>query len=231
MPYEQLAGIGSPAVGEILQAKVGSWGVYLMNAGLAISVLGAWLSWTMLPVETTTIMARRDMLPGIFGRLNKKGSPTFALLVTTILCQLFIFTTISQHSVLGKALNFTIGGVSAYDFAFSMASSAILLSWMFIGGYASKLGFQMKKYGIAIVGLIAALFQICMMYLAGWQYFLLVLLGFLPGIILYIYARNKKQKNAGEKGFTVVDIVSACVVVLAEIVTIILLATQVITLS
>jgi len=229
IPYKDLASLGSPAVGEILQAKVGSWGMYLMNAGLAISVLGSWLSWTLLPVETTTIMAQRKMLPGVFGRLNKNGSPTFALVLTTLLCQLLLFTVISPHAAFGNILHFTIAGASAYDFAFSLCSSAILLSWMFIGFYASKLGFQVKKYGIALVGAIAGLFQIAMMYLAGWQYFLLVLLGFLPGIILFFVARSKTQSETGEKAYTTVDLVSAALVALAGVVTIVLLVTKVVT--
>jgi arginine:ornithine antiporter/lysine permease len=215
VPYEKLAQVGTPAVGEILKMKGMGWGVYLMNGGLAISILGAWLSWTLLPVETTTILADHKLLPPIFGKLNRNGAPTFALVVTTILSQLFIFTL--------PYPNLKIGGVGAYDFAFSLCSSAILLSWMFIGFYAAKLAIQKSNIGIAIIGLIAGAFQVAMMYLAGWQYFLLVLLGFLPGIALFWFARNKVQDETGEEAMTTVDTVSAVVVAIAGVVTIALL--------
>ena len=50
-----LANLSQPAMAALLQSVVGKWGAMLVNAGLIISVVGAWLSWTMfagqLPYE------------------------------------------------------------------------------------------------------------------------------------------------------------------------------------
>jgi arginine:ornithine antiporter/lysine permease len=223
IPYQKLADLGSPALGEILRVKVGTWGMYLMNIGLAISVLGSWLSWTLLPVETTTIMAERKLLPSVFGKTNAKGSPTFSLVLTTALCQLFIITLLFP--------SLQVGGLSAYDFAYYLCASAILVSWMFIGFYAAKLAFQKSKIALALVGAVAGLFQIAMMYLTGWQYTIICLIAYLPGIALFFTARNKAAKETGEKAVSTIDVASAVVVGLAAVAVIVMLATKVIVLE
>ena len=53
MSQQELANTGQPGLVHILNAMVGGWGGSLMAIGLVISLLGAWLSWTMLPVEAT----------------------------------------------------------------------------------------------------------------------------------------------------------------------------------
>ncbi len=204
MPHEKLVALSSPVLGQILKTEVGNWGVVFINVGLSISILGAWISWTMLPVEAATTMADRKLLPNIFGKLNKKGSPTFTLILTTLLCQIFVVTL--------HFPKFMIAGSSAYDFAFGLCASAILVCWLFIGLYQMKLAIQKKKYAALLIGLVAAVFQILMMAWSGIAYLIIVLILYIPGVILYLYARSKQ-----EGGIKVIDWIGSAVFFLAGI--------------
>ena len=211
MSHSQLSALESPVLGQIMKTQVGNWGVVFINIGLSISILGAWLSWTLLPVEASQTMADHKLLPAIFGKLNKKGTPTFALILTTLLCQIFIFTL--------HYPKFMIAGSSAYEFAFGLCASAILVCWLFIGLYQMRISFQAKQWGGFVVGLLAAAFQLAMMVLSGINYLIIVLILYIPGVILYLYRR---AKEAG--GITMLDWIGSIVFALAGVALIVMMA-------
>ena len=74
---------------QVLASIVGGWGSTLVNIGLIISVLGAWLGWTLLAGELPFIVAKMDYFQKWFAKENKNGAPVNALLITNILVQLF----------------------------------------------------------------------------------------------------------------------------------------------
>ena len=45
----------STCMGSILEVAVGKWAAIIINLGVIISTIGSWLSWTMLPAETTRL--------------------------------------------------------------------------------------------------------------------------------------------------------------------------------
>ena len=68
MSQAELMALPQPAMANILRYMVGEWGAAFINIGLIISIIGCWLSWTMLPVETTLLMSRDGMLPKVGAR-------------------------------------------------------------------------------------------------------------------------------------------------------------------
>ena len=54
----QIADLASPSMAQVLEHIVGHWGSVLVNIGLIISVLGAWLGWTLLAGELPFIVAK-----------------------------------------------------------------------------------------------------------------------------------------------------------------------------
>lgn len=50
--------LDSPSMAQVLTTIVGGWGSTLVNIGLIISVLGAWLGWTLLAGELPFIVAK-----------------------------------------------------------------------------------------------------------------------------------------------------------------------------
>ncbi len=85
MDQASLANVKAPGLVYILNEMVGGWGGSLMGVGLMISLLGAWLSWTMLPVEATQQLAEQKLLPSWFGKLNKYHAPSNSLLITQLM--------------------------------------------------------------------------------------------------------------------------------------------------
>ncbi|MCS4559112.1 arginine-ornithine antiporter, partial [Shewanella sp. C32] len=71
LSLEQLRGMQHPALLYLFESMTGRLGGAFISVGLIISILGAWLSWTMLPVEATSLMAEQRLLPKWFGTLNK----------------------------------------------------------------------------------------------------------------------------------------------------------------
>ncbi|MDO4912815.1 MAG: basic amino acid/polyamine antiporter [Lactobacillus sp.] len=177
----ELAKMPQPALGYVLEKVVGHWGAIIINAGLVVSSAIAWLSWTMLPAETASLLANDKVMPQYWKKENKHGSPTTALVITGIFETIFLLT-----------LFFT---KDAYIFAYSLCSSAILFSYLFVGLYQIKKAYQDKEYGQLLIGILASGFQIAFMLLAGWQTVLLVWISVIPGFFIFWHS-SKEAKRA-----------------------------------
>ena len=54
----QISKLANPSMAQVLEHIVGHWGSVLVNIGLIISVLGAWLGWTLLAGGLPFIVAK-----------------------------------------------------------------------------------------------------------------------------------------------------------------------------
>ncbi len=179
MTQSQLAKIDQPAMLYIFEDMVGQWGGIFIAVGLIIAILGAWLSWTMLPADTTMLMAEEKLLPSSFGKKNKNGAPTFSLVLTAALIQVFLFVLLFSKE--------------AYNFALSLCTAAIVVCYFFVGLYQIKFSYQNKDRGQLWIGIFATAFQVFAIVLAGIHYLMLVCIGYIPGI--YFYYKAKKEFN------------------------------------
>jgi len=174
MSQADVAELSNPSMAYILESVVGKWGAILINIGLIISVLGAWLGWTLLASEIPFLAAKDGIFPKWFAKANKNNAPVNALWITNGLIQLFILTFIISDS--------------AYTFMFSLASSAILIPYAFSAFYQFKYSLQTKEADRTknlIVGLIASIYGIWLVVAAGLDYLLLTMLLFAPGILVF----------------------------------------------
>ena len=181
----QLAGMGQPAIGHVLQMTVGNWGSILINVGLIISTIVSWLSWTMLPAETTMLVAEDKAMPKLWGNTNAKNAPTASLMITGVLQTIFLFSLLFTQK--------------AYEFAYSLCAAAILFSYLFVGLYQMKYSKEKGEWGQFTIGLLSAAFMLACMFLAGWQEVLLVSISFIPGFYIYYLAckeNNHKMSTA-----------------------------------
>ncbi len=182
LPYglldrDTIVGLGQPSMAYILQELVGPWGAVMINIGLIISIFGCWLSWTMLPAETTLLMAKRNLLPKKFGEVNKFGSPTYSLVFMTVLTQLFIFTLLFTEK--------------AYNFAYSLCTAAIFIAWIMVTMYQMKFSYKEKDWKQFAIGLIGTLFFLWAIYASGIEYLLLCFTVYIIGFYFYIKARKE----------------------------------------
>lgn len=176
MTQEEVAALNSPAMGYVLAENVGAWFPVVVNLALIVSIFGSWLSWTMLPAETTLVMANRNLLPKKFGELNSSGAPTFSLFFMTALTQAFMFTLLFTEQ--------------AYQFAFSLCTAAIFVSWLYVTLYQIKLSKDEQEPGQLLVGVLGSAFFLWAIWASGIDYFLLCLIVYLLGIVLYMQARK-----------------------------------------
>ncbi len=179
----QIADLASPSMAQVLEHIVGHWGSVLVNIGLIISVLGAWLGWTLLAGELPFIVAKDGLFPKWFAKENKNKAPINALLITNILVQIFLISMLLTDS--------------AYQFAFSLASSAILIPYMFSAFYQLKYTIEHKGHATVkqwAIGIIASIYAIWLVYAAGIDYLLLTMLLYIPGLFVYRFVQRNNHK-------------------------------------
>ncbi|MCM3567471.1 arginine-ornithine antiporter [Neobacillus mesonae] len=203
---QELAGLESPSMAYVLEAIVGPWGAAFVNLGLIVSLLGALLGWTLFSAEVPFLAGKDGTFPKFFTKENKHNVPTHSLIFTGVLIQLFLVTLLVSDK--------------PYRFAFSMASSTILVPYLFSALYQVKYSWQQKETGQMIIGIIASIYSIWILYAAGVGYLLLTSILYSLGILIFLYA----EKDKNQKVFKPFELAWACIFVLLAILAIILLA-------
>jgi arginine:ornithine antiporter / lysine permease len=200
----ELAAMKNPSMAGVLEKIVGPWGAIVIHVALVVSVLGAFLSWTLLAAEVPYVAAKDGTMPRFFAGENANGSPSTSLWVTNGLVQAFLIITYFA--------------TSTYQALFSIASVAILVPYVFSGAYALKLAVSREGYTSAdnntsdlLAGAVATAYGVWLVYAADPKYLFMAAMLYVPGIAFYIIARQETN----EKAFTPVEGVLAVALILA----------------
>lgn len=188
LPYgyltrEELMALGSPSMPYIFEHVVGPWGGAFISGGLIISIFGAWLSYTILASEAMCGMAQMKLLPSIFSHLNTYSAPTACLFTTGIMIQILSIVMLLSEE--------------AYQFAYSLCTASIVISWTLATAYMVKLGHDERGSGavtrkdIALAGF-SVVFLVIAVALSGIQQLMLCCIAYVPGIVFYIMARKEQ---------------------------------------
>lgn len=203
-----LSHLTQPAMADLLESIVGKWGSAVVNLGLIISVVGAWLSWTMFAGQLPYEAAKEGSFPQIFAKENKNGAPITSLTVTNVLVELFMFTYLIT--------------AQAYNFFYSIASAAILIPYAFSAFYQLKYSVQSDhgkgRTGNIIIGIISSIYACWLLFAAGANFLLLMSLLFAAGIPVFWILQ--KRDNHAKKVFGPIEMTLAIVIVIAAIYTI-----------
>lgn len=197
----ELAALKNPSMAGVLLAAVGPWGAVLISIGLIISVGGALLAWTLLAAESVFTPAREKVMPLSLSEENTRGVPANALWLTNGCIQLFLLLTLYSSA--------------SYLALISLATSMILLPYLFSGVYALKVAWQGQTYaghrGLQlrdiVVSLVATFYCVWLLYAAGPKYLLLSALLYAPGSLIYLgtrKAREGRSFSAPEIGLLVI---------------------------
>lgn len=187
LPQADLAHAEQPSMGVVLESVVGEWGATLVNLAVIVSVLGAYLAWSLLNAEVMFMPARTEVMPRALARQSPTGTPIAALVTTTISVQLFLLLVLAIDNAL--------------DFMLKLATSLTLVPYLLVAAYALKLTLTGQTYDrtsarlrrrdqlVAALGVVYAVF---LLYSAGPRYLLLSCLIYAPGTLLYLRARRER---------------------------------------
>ncbi len=107
LPRADIAGMRQPSMAALLEAVVGHWGAVFVSIGLLVSVLGAYLTWSLICAEVLFAAARTGDMPKAFARENANGVPSAALWATNIVIQIIVITTYWSRDAFSLMLNLT----------------------------------------------------------------------------------------------------------------------------
>lgn len=139
---------------DAIQTVLGPLGGKVLAAVGLVSLFGSTIGWVMLSAEVPYQAAKQGLFLPSFLKEDKKGLPSYSLLLTNGLAQIFVFSTISK----------SISG--AFDFVILIATLAYLVPYFISSVYQLKLVVSGETYengksrvGDGIIALIATIYS------------------------------------------------------------------------
>ncbi len=212
LPSDEIAELRQPSMAGVLEAAVGEWGKVFVSVGLIISVLGAYLAWTLMAAEVLFVAAQDDDMPRFLKRVSAVDVPGAALLMTTILVQVVLVVTMFSED--------------AFNFALDLTSALTLIPFLLAASYALKLVLTRETYdeqpqGYArelVVAVLATIYTAFLLFAAGPRFLLLSFIIYAPASILFVLARREQGRrlfSAPELVILVISIAGAVAGVVA----------------
>ena len=193
MPMADIAALNQPSMAGILNEAVGPWGSGFVSAGLIITVLGAYLAWTLMAAEVLYMASRGGDMPRFLSKLNHRQAPVNALLLSSSLAQVVLILTCFS--------------TDAFDFALDMSAVMTLIPFFLAALYAFKIRLRNETYETEnqrirrndlIVASLAVAYTGFLVVAAGPHLLLISFIFYAPVSILFILTR----KEAGKRPFT-----------------------------
>lgn len=184
-----IAGIRQPSMAGVLEAVVGPWGAVFISIGLLISVLGAYLAWSLICAEVLFSAAKTRDMPALFTRENDNKVPSAALWLSNIVVQIIVITTYWSQDAFSLMLNLT--------------SAMTLIPYLLVAAFGILVSRQADAYQDRpqerrqdlIFASIASAYTVFMILAGGMKFVLLSALLYAPGTLLYFWARREQGKT------------------------------------
>ena len=196
-PRSAIAGVANPSLAGTLELVVGHWGALMISIGVLVSVLGAFLAWTLICAEVLFAAGKSKDMPRLFAKETSKEVPANALWLSNIFVSLFLISTYWSQD--------------AFNFMLDMCSVTTLIPYLLVAGYGvllarSGVGYETvpdERGRDQTIAWIAVGYTILMFVAAGLKYVLLVTVLFAPSTILYFWARREQKARL----FTPVELI------------------------
>lgn len=181
-----IAGMRQPSMAVALEAVVGHWGAVFVSVGLIVSVLGAYLAWSLICAEVLFAAAKNKDMPKVFATENANRVPAAALWLTNIIVQLFVVSTFFSRDAFALMLNLT--------------SSMSLIPFLLVAAYGFKVSrresYETRPEGRTrdlVIAFIAVVYTAFLIYAGGMKFVLLSAVLYGPGTLLYFWARREQN--------------------------------------
>ena len=186
----------NPSLAGALELVVGHWGAVFISLGVLVSVLGAYLAWSLICAEVLFAAAKSRTCRSCSPRRTATGCPPTPLWLTNIVVSLFVISTYWSRD--------------AFNFMLDMTSVTALLPYLLVARLrrAARARGELRatpqeRGRDQIFAWIAVVYTLFMFVAAGPKYVLLVAVLFVPGTILYFWARREQ----GSRLFTPVELI------------------------
>ncbi|WP_426520500.1 basic amino acid/polyamine antiporter [Diaminobutyricibacter sp. McL0618] len=214
LPMGEIAKLRQPSMGGVLNAAVGPWGAWFVSIGLIVSVLGAYLAWSLMAAEVLFVAAKDDDMPRFLSRANKADVPVPALLMTAIFVQVILIITYFSHD--------------AFNLALDLTSALTLIPFFLVACYALKLVITKNTYRETprgwgrdtTIGILATVYTAYLIFAAGLTFVLLSFIIYAPATVLFIMARREQ----GRRVFTGREVIIVAIAILGAVTGIVALA-------
>ncbi|MEV0686201.1 basic amino acid/polyamine antiporter [Nocardia sp. NPDC050378] len=216
MPQPEMATTRQPSMVGVFESVVGAWGETFISIAVIISVLGAYLAWTLMAAEVMYAPARSDDLPEFLGRENDDGTPISALIVTSIAVQSLLLLTL----VIDDALNFMLDLCTSLALIPYFLAAAYALKLTITGEAYEEVGARTRRKEAIIAGA-ATVYTLFLFDAAGLEFLLLSTVILAPATLLYVKARAER----GARLFTPTEIGLFAIIVVGAVSGVIGLAT------
>ncbi|MCX7888613.1 MAG: basic amino acid/polyamine antiporter [Rhodobacteraceae bacterium] len=182
MPRAEVAALSQPSLAGALEAAAGPWGAWFIRIGVLVSVLGAYLAWSLICAEVLFAAAKSGDMPRLFAATNANRVPASALWLTNIVVSGFVIST--------------YWSTDAFNFMLDMTSVTTLFPYLMVAGYGVLVA-RRGEGGTAggadlAISWIAVFYVLLMFVAAGLEFVLLTAVLYAPGTILYVWARREQ---------------------------------------
>lgn len=185
VPADRLA-VSSAPFAEAARAFWGDRSATLVALFATISGLGALNGWILLHGEMPYAMARSGVFPAAFGRTTRRGTPAFALVVTSSLVTVLV--AMNSHRTMVEVFTFMILLATSATLVTYLVCSLALLVLMRRGQLSSG----RRHAALASVGVLGATYALWAIGGAGMEANLWGLLLLAVGMVLRLLARRPK---------------------------------------
>jgi arginine:ornithine antiporter/lysine permease len=188
LSQEELKALPNPAMAYVLEAVIGKPGAILVNLGVIIAIFGAWIANTLLAEEVAFQAGKSSLFPTFFTKENKSEMPINSIIITNVVVQLLLLTFLVTDE--------------AYSLLSKLSSSTILLPYTCVALYQLKVTISQKEKMLSkniVVGVLATIYMIWLIYSSGMLYIILTILALCPGTLIFVYVKKKANKQLFSK--------------------------------
>jgi arginine:ornithine antiporter/lysine permease len=191
LPYAALqradiAGQTAPSMAGVLESVVGPWGRVFISVGVIVSVLGAYLAWTLICAEVLSAAARNKDMPSVFAKENANKVPVAALWATNIVVQAIVITTYWSRD--------------AFNLMLDLTAAMALIPFVLCAGYGWMLVARRETYDTRPeertrdlwIAIVATFYTAFLLYAGGLKFVVLSAVLYGPGTVLYFWSRREQ---------------------------------------
>ena len=219
----ELADMHDPSVAYVLKAIAGDWAYYFVIGTVIVSLLSAFIAWTLLCAQTPYGAASVHMLPALFLKTNRHDVPVNGLGMATVFMSLFIVVVCTAPNVYMAALNLTtIMVLPAYALSGAFLWKISYGQDMLKGNLSHG---QIIKY--RVIGILCTIYCVWCTLAGGPKIFLASSILYAAGFFFYYktWKENTSRTGIKEKMLTNPEKVLFGLLICASIVSVVLIAT------